>query len=226
MIIAKNSIHTFVVGFGRRWGSKTVRYRLLDASFNEITTWSTTGIQDLTKGRYGIILTLDNALVTFLQFYLVERTQYRTFPVSIQNSAGNQSFVANFTRTGKTVQYRILDEDKVELIGWTAMSEIPPATGYYGVVRPITSDMKFIQFYDVEDVLYLSDSININLTSVNTEEIEITVDLDSEIATTVELQEIATTVDLGDISTTVDLDSEIAVEVALAGNIDVEVEVE
>lgn len=224
MIIAKDSIHTFVVAFGRRWESKTVRYRLLDESFTEITTWSTTGIQDLTKGRYGITLTLDNTSIAFLQFYLVERNQYRTYPVTVQNPAGKQSFVANFARTGKTVQYRILDENKVEIVGWTGISELPPAAGYYGVVRAITSNMKYIQFYDVEDSLYLSDSININLSVINIEEIETTVELE-DIAVTVELEDIATTIELDDISTTVELDSDIAVEVALE-DIDVEVEVE
>ena len=62
------------------------------------------------------------------------------------------------------MRFRILDKDKNEISTWTTTGVVEPGAGYYGVVTVINSDaQKYIQYWDVEDTLYLTDPINRDL---------------------------------------------------------------
>lgn len=224
MIIPLGTIYTWLAAFGRRWGSKTVTYRLLDSELTVISDWTSAGIQDLTKGRYGIILPMDNASVCYIQFYLLERDQYKVYPVNISNTAGLQTYVANFIATDRTVTYRILDADQVELEGWTSsgVKEILPKAGYYGITRAFTTDMRYIQWYDGVS-LYLTDGINfltativseINTSTLLDSDPELSLQLDDKSVITALDGQLASAVTLDNVNLTVELmDESIAPEV-------------
>lgn len=76
----------------------------------------------------------------------------------------NYTFVASFgsTRTGKTVQYRILDYDLTVLSAYTATNVVELGNGEYGLSKSFSSTFRgFIQFKDVEDNLVISDPITV-----------------------------------------------------------------
>lgn len=76
----------------------------------------------------------------------------------------NYTFVASFgsTRTGKTVQYRILDYDVTVLSAYTATSVVELGNGEDGLSKSFSSTFRgLMQFKDVEDNLVISDPITV-----------------------------------------------------------------
>jgi hypothetical protein len=76
----------------------------------------------------------------------------------------NYTFVASFgsTRTGKTVQYQIVDETLAVVSAYTATGIVELGFGEYGLSKSFSSPMRgYIQFKDVTDNLVISDPITV-----------------------------------------------------------------
>ena len=74
----------------------------------------------------------------------------------------NHTFLVGFgkTRTGKTVQYRILDHTGAELEAYTATGVFELAHGQYGLQKSFSSAFPgFIQWKNVTDDIIVAESI-------------------------------------------------------------------
>jgi len=74
------------------------------------------------------------------------------------------TFVASFgsTRTGKTVQYRILDSALSVLENYTATGIVELGDGEYGLTRSFSSTFNgYIQFKNVTDDIVIADAVTV-----------------------------------------------------------------
>lgn len=177
MLIQKNVKTTFRLNAGR--GRSTVNgwsasYQILDKAGAVIFPvgggWSIQDLREIGNGLFGVAITPTYEYAGYLHWGITDGvdTLYSAEPFTVVKLYGNlgieQTFLANYgkSRTGKSLDFRILKDDLSELLTWSNVGVIELGSGMYGVVMTIGLSMTgYIEWRNNTDGLYVSDPIHI-----------------------------------------------------------------
>jgi hypothetical protein len=223
MLIQKNVKTSFLLNAGRDrttangWAAS---YQLLDKSGNVIFPvgggYTTQDLQEIGNGLYGVAITFSTTYCGFIRWRITNsiETLYTVEPYTILSSFGNktveQTYIANYgkSRTGKSVDFRILKDDLTEERTWNNTGLIELGSGVYGVAVQINTVMTgYIQWRNNTDGLYVSDPVlifdSLNAPIIQTGSLAVSLDRPG-IDVSVNTPEISTTVNQVNVDFTVD----------------------
>lgn len=175
MLIQKNIKTSFLLNAGRDRSSVngwSAAYQLLDKAGNVIFPvgggYTTQDLQEIGNGLYGVAITFNLTGCGYIRWRITngDVDRYKVEPYTVLSSYGNktveQTYIADYgpSRAGKSVDYRILNDDLTVERTWNTTGLIEIGLGVYGAAVTINTVMTgYIQWRNNTDDLYVSDPV-------------------------------------------------------------------
>lgn len=175
MLIQKNVKTSFLLNAGRNRSSVngwTASYQLLDKTGAVIFPvgggYTVQDLQEIGNGLYGVAIIFSLTYCGFMRWKISDGVTdlYSAEPYTILSSYGNknveQTILANFgaSRTGKNIEFRVLNDDLTEEETWSSIGVFELGHGMYGAVTSINKSFTgYIEWKNITDGLYVSDPV-------------------------------------------------------------------
>lgn len=175
MLIQKNVKTSFLLNAGRARSSVngwTASYQLLDKTGAVLLPagggYTAEDLQEIGNGLYGVAITFTVTYCGFIRWKISNGVTdlYSAEPYTILSSYGTknveQTILANYgaSRTGKSVEFRVLADDLTEEQAWSSTGVFELGQGMYGAVTSINKSFTgYIEWRNITDGLYVSDPI-------------------------------------------------------------------